>query len=111
MKNAPRGYIRETPDPVPKLYGAGVPITAQFNPSRYRRVTLKRFRLYDAKGREVRSRLITPGKDRNKKLPVNTFVLVPLKKLAKGAGYRVVLEVNADGKTVRKVWNFHTVGK
>ena len=110
MRNAPRRYIRETPDPVPKLYAAGVPITAQFNPSRYRRVTVKRFKLYDGKGRDVRSRLITPATDRHKKLPVNTFVLIPLKTLGKKEKYWVVLEAVADGKRVKREWSFSTGG-
>ncbi|WP_457606229.1 CAP domain-containing protein [Nitratifractor sp.] len=108
MKNAPRRYIRETPDPVPKLYGAGVPITAQFNPAYYRRVSLRSFRLFDAAGRELKVKRITPGSDIHHKLPANTFVVVPYKRLQRGKSYRVELEATADGKRVKKEWSFRT---
>ncbi len=108
MNNAPRRYIRETPDPFPKLYGAGVPVTAQFNPAYYRKVRLLSFRLYDRKGRKLPAKVLTPGNDRHEKLPPNTFVLAPLKTLQQGESYRAVLEVDADGKRVRKEWTFHT---
>lgn len=108
MKDAPRRYIRETPDPLPDLYGAGFPIVAAFNPAFYRRVRLKRFRLYDSKGERIGVRLLSARNDPYKKLSAGIFVLVPLKALKKGREYHVELQVEADGRTLHKNWRFRT---
>lgn len=106
MQDAPAVYIRETPDPLAGIYGAGVPITAQFNPAYYRHVKLQRFRLSGPGGKMIPSKILSAGKDRYRKLPANTFVLVPLKRLQHGKEYRVSLIVTADGRVWKKSWSF-----
>ncbi len=111
MTKTPLRYIRETPDPLADLYGAGFPISAAFNPAFYRKVHLKRFRLYDAAGERIATRLLSAKKDPHKKLSAGTFVLVPLKGLKAHTEYRVELQVEADGHPLTKNWRFRTGSK
>jgi len=108
MYDVARSFVRETPDPLPGVYGAGLPITAQFNPSTYRRVKLQSFRLFDAQGHPLKSRILHAGNDRQHKLTPGTFVLVPLARLRPKSRYRVELSAVADGKRITKSWSFIT---
>ena len=108
MKDAPTKYIKETPDAFRGIYKAGVPITAQFNPSRYNYVKLKSFNIYTQQGKRLKSKLLTPSKDRYKKLPQNTFAILPLKELKRDTTYIVVLSALADNKPFLKRWRFKT---
>jgi hypothetical protein len=107
-RKVPRRFIRETPDPIPGVYGAGYPVTVQLNPAYYRRAKLKRFRLYDAQGKRVKARVIEGRNDPHKKLLPTDFVLIPLTALKPGSRYRVEFEAVADGKRVRREWSFTT---
>jgi len=109
-RDVPLSFIRETPDPIPRIYRAGYPVTVQFNPAYYRRVKLRRFRLYDEKGREIKAKILHAGNDPHHKLGAGDFALIPLKRLAPGRSYRVVFEAIADGKRIRKTWSFRTAG-
>jgi hypothetical protein len=106
----PRRFIRERPDPVPGVYGAGYPVTVQLNPAAYRRATLKTFRLYDAWGKRLKVRVISGKNDLHRKLQPTDFALIPLKKLAPRSEYRVEFEASTDRGTVRKSWSFRTGG-
>ncbi len=106
--DVPRSFIRETPDPIPGIYHAGYPVTVQFNPAYYRRVKLRRFRLYDEKEKALKAKILHAGNDRNHKLGPGDFALIPLKRLAPGHSYRVLFEADADGKRIRKSWSFRT---
>ena len=107
-RNVPRRFIRETPDPIPRVYGAGYPVTVQLNPAYYRRVKLRRFRLYDEKGKRVKSRVITGKGDPHHKLLPTDFALIPLTTLKPRSRYRVEFEAVADGKRLRREWSFVT---
>jgi len=109
MKDAPTKYIKETPNAFRGIYKAGVPITAQFNPSIYGYVKLKSFNIYTKQGKKLKSKLLTPSKDRYKKLPQNTFAILPLKELKRDTTYIVVLSALADSEPFLKRWRFKTV--
>ncbi len=111
MMNTPLRYVRETPDPLADLYGAGFPISAAFNPAFYRKVRLKRFRLYDAAGGRIATRVLSAKKDPHRKLSAGTFILVPLKALKAHTEYRVELQAEADGHPLAKSWHFRTGSK
>ena len=105
-----RSFVRETPDPIPGIYGAGYPVTVQLNPARYHRASLKSFRLLDARGRKVPARILTARNDPHHKLSATDFALIPLKKLTPRSRYRAEFEAIADGKRIRKSWSFSTGG-
>ena len=111
MMNTPLRYIRETPDPLSDLYGAGFPISAAFNPAFYRKVRVERFRLYDAAGGRIAARLLSAKRDPHRKLSAGTFILVPLKALKAHTEYRVELQAEADGRPLAKSWHFRTGSK
>ena len=106
----PRRFIRETPDPIPGVYGAGYPVTVQLNPAFYRRAKLKRFRLYDARGKRLKAKVISGGKDPHHKLLPTDFALIPLGRLAPRSEYRVEFEASTDRGTVKRSWRFRTGG-
>jgi len=107
-RDVPRSFIRETPDPIPRIYRAGYPVTVQLNPAYFRRVKLRRFRLYDEKGSALKAKILHAGNDPHHKLGAGDFALIPLKRLAPGRRYRVLFEAEADGKRIRKSWSFRT---
>jgi hypothetical protein len=104
----PRSFVRETPDPIPKVYNAGYPVTVQFNPARYRQIRMNRFRLLDGRGREVRSRVLDSRSDPRHRLSPLEFALIPLRRLSPHTRYTVVFTGVADGKKFEKRWNFTT---
>jgi hypothetical protein len=107
-RKVPLRFIRETPDPIPGVYGAGYPVTVQLNPAYYRQAKLKRFRLYDAQGKRVKAKVLTASSDPHHKLLPTDFALIPLAKLRPGSRYRVEFEAVADGKRIRREWSFTT---
>jgi hypothetical protein len=107
-RNVPLRFVRETPDPIPGVYGAGYPVTVQLNPAYYRRAELKRFRLFDARGKRIKAKILTGKGDPHRKLLPGDFALIPLKKLKPRSRYRVEFEAVADGKRIRKEWSFET---
>jgi len=107
-RDVPTAFVRETPDPIPGIYHAGYPVTVQFNPAYFHRVKLRRFRLFDEKGKEIRARILHAGNDRHHKMAPGDFALIPLGRLAPGHSYRVLFVADADGKRIRKSWNFTT---
>ena len=109
-RNVPRRFIRETPDPIPGVYGAGYPVTVQLNPAYYRQAKLKRFRLYDAQGKRVKAKVLTASSDPHHKLLPTDFALIPLATLKPRSRYRVEFEAVADGKRIRREWSFTTGG-
>jgi len=85
----------------------GFPITAVFNTYFYNNIKLKKFILKKDK-KVVAGKIVTFGNDRQKKLPKNSFVLLPLKRLKKDTIYSVYIEVVADGKIKKLSWSFST---
>ncbi len=107
-RNVPTAFVRETPDPIPGIYHAGYPVTVQFNPAYFHRMKLRRFELFDDKGRKIKARILQAGNDRHRKMAPGDFALVPLGRLAPGHSYRVLFEADVDGKRIRKSWSFRT---
>lgn len=109
-RHVPLRFIRETPDPIPGVYGAGYPVTVQLNPATYHRATLKKFRLYDARGKRLKAKVLSGKSDPHHKLLPGDFALIPLQKLAPESRYRVEFEASTDRGSVRKSWSFRTGG-
>ncbi|WP_292654121.1 CAP domain-containing protein [Nitratifractor sp.] len=107
-RNVPTAFVRETPDPIPGIYHAGYPVTVQFNPAYFHRVKLRRFELFDEKGRAVKARILQAVNDPHHKLLPGDFALIPLGRLAPGRRYRVLFEADVDGKRIQKSWSFQT---
>ena len=102
-------FYTEHPQPLPGSKVSGYPISVQFNPAFYRKVELKKFRLFTVNGREIKKRkILTDRTDINHRFTPFQFAFMPLKRLEYGQTYRVEFEVLADGKRIRKNWRFTT---
>jgi len=106
----PTTFYEETPDPLPDRSVSGYPISIQFNPYYFKKVKLKRFKLFNADyGNEIRpTRLLNSRRDVNRKFTDLQFALFPLKPLQWGTYYRVEITAIANGKTFEKQWFFRT---
>jgi len=102
-------FYTESPHPLPGSKVSGFPVSVQFNPSSYIEVNLKKFRLYDDKGKEIKKRkILTENNDVNHRFTSLEFALMPLQRLKYDTKYHVVFEAIADGKRVKKSWYFKT---
>lgn len=111
----PPAFFIEEPDPLPDLEVSGYPLSIQFNPAVAQQVDVLRFDLFRLEGdgrtpvEEVR--LIDRASDPNQLLSAHEFVLFPLRRLAWGARYGVVVEAQLDGRVRRLEWQFKTEGQ
>ncbi len=102
-------FYTEHPHPLPGSKVSGYPVSVQFNPAFYSSVKLRKFRLYDGKGKEVKKvRILTHSNDVNQRFTPFQFALMPLDRLDYAQTYRVDFEAVADGKRIRKSWKFTT---
>ena len=108
-KNVLPAFYTENPHPLPGYKVSGYPVTVQFNPLFYKKIKLKKFRLYDAKGKRIKKvKILTQKSDVNRRLTKLQFALMPLKRLEFGTTYQVEFEAIADGKKMKKSWRFTT---
>jgi len=108
-KNIPPVFYTEHPHPLPGSKVSGYPVSVQFNPASYTNVKLKKFRLFDAEGKEIKKhKVITHKNDKNRRFTPLQFAFMPLKRLEYGITYRAEFEAVADGKRVKKRWKFTT---
>ena len=108
QKDVPPAFYNETPDPMPGYKVSGFPISVQFNPYYYHKTKLLSFKLYNAKGKELKSRILNHRNDQNKKLEPNEYALMPLKRLEYAMRYKVYLSALVDGKRIERTWSFVT---
>jgi hypothetical protein len=107
--NVPPVFFTEHPHPLPGSKVSGYPVSVQFNPAFYKKVKLKKFRLFDIKGKEVKKcKILTQSNDKNHRFTSLQFALMPLRRLDYGTTYRVEFEAIANGKRVKKSWRFTT---
>lgn len=103
-------FYNESPDPLPGYKVSGFPVSVQFNPAYYKNVKLMAFRLFDAKGKEIEEiKILRKKNDPNHRFTDLEFALMPLKRLEFNTSYRVYFEAEADGKKVKKEWEFRTI--
>ena len=108
-KNVLPAFYTENPHPLPGSKVSGYPVTVQFNPLFYKKIKLKKFRLFDEKGKRIKKvKILTHKSDKNHRLSKLQFALMPLNRLEFGATYQVEFEAVADGKKVKKSWKFTT---
>ena len=108
-KNVLPVFYTENPHPLPGSKVSGYPVSVQFNPLFYKKVKLKKFRLYDNKGKRVKKvKILTSKSDKNNRITKLQFALMPLKRLEYAKTYQVEFEALADGKKVKKRWQFTT---
>jgi len=108
-KNIPPVFYTENPHPLPGSKVSGYPVSVQFNPAFYKKVKLKKFRLFDAEGKEIKKyKILTHGNDKNHRFTKLQFAFMPLKRLEYGIVYQVEFEAVADGKRIEKSWCFAT---
>jgi len=109
-KDIPPVFYTENPHPLPGSKVSGYPVSVQFNPASYTNVKLKKFRLFDAEGKEIRKyKVLTHKNDKNRRFTKFQFAFMPLERLEFGTTYRVEFEALADGKRVQKRWSFSTI--
>ena len=103
-------FYNESPDPLPDHQVSGFPVSVQFNPAYYKSVKLISFRLFDENGKEIKqTRILQKNNDPNHLFTDMEFALMPLKRLEFDTPYRVYFEADADGKKVKKEWEFRTL--
>jgi len=108
-KNIPPVFYTENPHPLPGSRVSGYPVSVQFNPASYTNVKLKKFRLFDAEGKEItKYKVLTHKNDKNHRFTKLQFAFMPLERLEFGTTYRAEFEAVADGKRVKKSWKFTT---
>ncbi len=109
QKEVPPAFYNEHPDPLPEYDVSGFPVSVEFNDRYFRKVDLVSFRLYDAKGNEVRRvRLLDKQKDPNGILTRRQFALLPLERLEYGTTYRAKIVYRHRQKEQTKRWSFTT---
>ncbi len=102
-------FYTENPHPLPGSKVSGYPISVQFNPLYYKRVVLKKFRLYTKNKKRIRKyKIISSKSDVNHMFTSLEFAFMPLKRLKYNSVYHVEFEALADGKMVKKYWSFKT---
>jgi len=107
--NVPPVFYTEHPHPLPGSRVSGYPVSVQFNPAFYKKVKLKKFRLFDSIGKEIKQKkILTYHNDKNHRFTKFEFALMPLKRLEYAMTYSVEFEALADGKSVRRSWEFTT---
>ncbi len=107
--NIPPVFYTEHPHPLPGSLVSGYPVSVQFNPAFYKKVKLKKFRLFKQNGKEIkRKKILTYFNDRHHRFKKLEFAFMPLKRLEYGMTYRVEFEAIADGKKIKKNWKFTT---
>ncbi len=105
--NVPPAFYNENPDPLPGYDVSGFPVSIAFNPRYFRTIKLIDFRLFRSDGSEVTSvQLRNKQNDPNHELSRRQFALMPLKRLAYGATYRVMVNYRHRKKHKQKVWTF-----
>jgi len=108
-KNVLPAFYTENPHPLPGSKVSGYPVTVQLNPLFYKKVKLKKFHLFDDKGKRVKKvKVLTSKSDKNHRLTKLQFALMPLKRLEYAKTYQVEFEAVADGKRIKKSWRFTT---
>lgn len=107
--NISPAFYNETPDPLPGYKVSGYPISVQFNPAFHKQVTLKTFRLFDKKGKEIKKRkILTKDTDINHKFSALQFAFMPLKRLEYNSTYHVEFKAISDGHHLHQDWTFTT---
>jgi hypothetical protein len=102
-------FYTENPHPLPGSKVSGYPVSVQFNPASYTNVKLKKFRLFEAEGKEIKKcKVLTHHNDENHRFSKLQFALMPLKRLEYNTTYQVEFEAVADGKRLEKSWRFTT---
>lgn len=107
--NIPPVFYTENPHPLPGSKVSGYPVSVQFNSAFYKTVKLKKFRLFDAEGKEIKKyKVLTYKNDKNHRFTKLQFAFMPLDRLEYGTTYRAEFEALAEGKRVKKSWKFTT---
>ena len=102
-------FYTENPHPLPGYKVSGYPVSVQFNPAFYKKVKLKKFRLFDAEGKEIKKyKVLTHKNDKNRRFTPLQFAFMPLKRLEYGTTYQAEFEAVVDEKRVKKSWKFTT---
>lgn len=102
-------FYNESPDPLPKYKVSGFPISVQFNPAYYTKVKLKKFRLYNSKGKEIKkTKVLSQKNDPHHIFTALEFALMPLARLEYAEKYTIKFEAIANGKKIKKIWSFST---
>ena len=110
QREVPVAFSEEEPNPVPKCFVVGYPITVEFNPYYYPLLpTNVVIKLRDSRGRVVPSRLLTASNDPHHKLNLYQYALLPKKVLQPSEKYWVELRYREGGVRHKKTWSFQTI--
>jgi hypothetical protein len=108
-KDVPIVFYEESPDPLPSCRVSGYPVSVEFNPTLYKKVSLLSFQLYDNRDESVElARLLTKATDPNNRLNTHQFAFMPLRVFDFDKTYRVKVLYAVDGDVKKLEWSFHT---
>jgi len=108
QSNVPTAFFQEFPNPMPGYKVSGYPISVELNPYYFKDIKIKKFRLYNQKGRMVRVKLLKQSNDPNKKLKAYQFAIIPLQRLDYATKYKVYFEAYTDKGKIKQQWYFTT---
>ena len=108
QSNVPTAFFQEFPNPMPGYKVSGYPISVQLNPYYFKDIKIKKFRLYNQKGRMVRVKLLRSVNDPNKRLKPYQFAIIPLQRLDYDSKYKVYFEAYTDKGKIKQQWYFTT---
>ncbi|MEO1954192.1 MAG: CAP domain-containing protein [Campylobacterales bacterium] len=108
QSNVPTAFFQEFPNPMPGYKVSGYPISVQLNPYYFKDIKLKKFRLYNQKGRMVRVKLLKSSNDPNKKLKPYQFAIIPKQRLDYNSTYTAYVEVYTNKGKIKQKWSFKT---
>ena len=106
--DVPTAFFQEYPNPMPGYKVSGYPISVELNPYYFQDIKIKKFRLYNQKGRMVRVKLLKYVNDPNKKLKPYQFAIIPLQRLDYNKKYKAYFEAYTDKGKVKYEWYFTT---
>ncbi len=109
-QDTPPAFFEEDPDPLPDHSVSGNPLSIQFNPLYFTRVTLKSFKLFrnDNNQQISNTRLLDQNTDPNKKFSALEFALYPLDRLDWNTEYRAEVHYSTDTSNETLNWTFTT---
>lgn len=109
QKNVPTLFPNELPDPIPAgaTRPAGYPVTLQF-PFDSEEVTGVKAAFMDVSGKAVPFHLSSPEHPANAFPQQNTICVIPARRLAPGATYKVRVAGTFQGETFEHEWSFTT---
>jgi len=101
-----RKFVNENPNPFGRKVKMGFPVSVELNPAFYSWAKLKRFEIFDGRGRKLKGKILDSRRDIHRKISPLTFFLIPTQVLKSGQKYRVKFIAQTNRGTIKREWSF-----